>query len=66
MKKRGHKRKFIAFRQERLDTLQFLVIPALQFTAYIWLEHVFQESFQFGFEDIKGWKIPHVFIHFFS
>lgn len=62
MKERGQKRKF---RQERLKTLQFLVIPALHLTAYIWLEHMFQGSIQFGFEDIKGWIIPHVFIHFF-
>lgn len=34
--------------------LEFLVIPALQLIACIWLECIFQESIQFGFEDIKG------------
>lgn len=70
MRERGYKRKSIdsqAFRQERLKNLQsqplwgmaeFLVIPALRLITCIWLECIFQESIQFGFEDVKGGRIP--------
>lgn len=64
MREKGYKRKSInsrAFRQERLETLQshplwgaieFLVVPALWLVTCIWLECIFQESIQFGFENI--------------